>query len=309
MEVTAFLDGEFVPLKEVTVPITSHAFNYGTNVFEGIRAYWSADAEQLFVFRPVEHYSRLRLSARFYGMELRYSPEELSCITARLLSRDQVRQDVYIRPLLYKSTGEIGLWREDLRDGFVVFYVPMGKYISDGGIRCSVSSWRRPDGNAAPARAKIGGSYAAMAMARYEAMSRGFDEALMLTADGKVGEGTGENIFLVQDGGLVTPCSGDDLLAGITRSTIIDLARNELGRPVVERSVNRSELYASDEVFLCGTAAEVTPVAQIDHHAIGDGQVGPVTAAVRSLYADVVHGRATEYWGWCLPVYDAEVAS
>jgi branched-chain amino acid aminotransferase len=312
--VTAFLDGEFVPLDEVKVGITTHAFNYGTNVFEGIRAYWNADAEQLFLFRPTEHYSRFHLSAGFYGMDPRYSPEDLSGITARLLAEDRVREDVYIRPLLFKSTAGIGLWRAGLEDSCAIFHVPMGKYIADGGIRCCVSSWRRPDGNVAPARAKIGGTYASMALARCEAMAHGFDEALMLTAEGKVGEGTGENIFLVQNGILVTPCSGDDLLAGITRSCIIELARKELGCNVVERSVNRSELYASDEIFLCGTAAEVTPVVDIDHHVIGDGdgdgdgEVGPVTAAVRSLYADVVHGRVREYLDWCVPVYVDEEA-
>jgi branched-chain amino acid aminotransferase len=301
--VSAFLDGGYVPLNDVTVGITSHAFNYGTNVFEGLRAYWDADAAELNLFRADRHYVRLHHSARFYDMELPYSVEELCQITRRLLSRDAVRQDVYIRPLLFKSSEGIGLWREGLEDSFAIFYVPMGKYITDGGIRCCVSPWRRPDGNVAPARAKIGGMYAPMALARHEAMAHGFDEALMLTADGKVAEGTGENIFLAQDGVLVTPAPGEDLLAGITRACLIELATEELGIAVVERSVNRSELYTSDEIFLCGTAAEVTPVLEIDHRAIGDGGIGPLSAAVRDLYAGVVRGRNDAYVKWCLPVY------
>ena len=303
MDVSAFQDGRFVALDGVTVGIQSHALHYGTSVFEGIRAYWDADTDELNIFRADRHYSRLHHSAGFYGMELPNSEEELCAISASLLARDDVRQDVYLRPILFKSTETIGVWRADLADSLVIFYVPMGKYLAAGGIRCCVSSWRRPEGNVAPARAKIGGMYAAMALARYDAMANGFDEALMLTGRGHVAEGTGENIFLVQDGRLITPAAGDDLLAGITRECVIELATAELGLQVVERSVNRSELYVSDEIFLCGTAAEVTPVFEIDHRTVGDGGAGPVTTAVGDLYAAVVRGKLAQYRHWCLPVY------
>jgi branched-chain amino acid aminotransferase len=301
--VSAFRNGEFVPLDEVTVSVQSHAFQYGTSVFEGIRGYWDAAASELLLFRPDRHYTRLHRSAGFYGMTLPYSVDDLSRITAELLVRDGVREDAYIRPVVFKDTNAIGVWRRDLTDSFVVFHVPMGRYLADEAIRCCVSTWRRPDGNAAPVRAKIGGLYATMALSRYEAMLQGFDEAITLTADGHVAEGTGENIFLVQDGRLVTPSAGEDLLAGITRECIIELAESEFGLDVVERSVNRSELYVSDEIFLVGTAAEVTPVAEVDRRVVGDGQTGPVTAALRDIYSQVVHGRVAKYRHWSYPVY------
>jgi branched-chain amino acid aminotransferase len=287
----------------MSVGIQTHALHYGTNVFEGIRAYWNADAGELLVFRPEEHYRRLHTSARFYGMKLPYTVDDLCVITTDLLARNGVREDAYIRPLLFKSSEGIGLWRSDLEDSFVIFNVPMGKYIADGGIRCCISSWRRLDGNAAPVRAKIGGVYAAMALARRDAMVGGFDEAITLTANGTVAEGSAENIFLVSDGKLVTPGRGEDMLAGITRASIIELASAELGLEVVERTVNRSDLYSADELFLCGTAAEVTPVFEVDGYAVGGGQIGAVTTAVRDLYLDVVHGKQERYLHWCRPVY------
>jgi branched-chain amino acid aminotransferase len=306
--VVAFRDGEFSPLNEMTVGIGTHALHYGTNVFEGIRAYWNADASDLFVFRPREHYARLHVSAGFFGMRLPHTVDDLCAITAELLVRNGVQEDTYIRPLLFKSSDGIGVWRSGLEDSFVIFSVPMDKYIADGGIRCCVSSWRRPDGNTAPARAKVGGIYAAMALARRDAMANGFDEAITLTANGSVAEGTAENIFLVIDGRLVTPGCGGDLLAGITRASVIELAISELGLEVVERSVNRSELYCADELFLCGTAAEVTPVLEIDGWVVGDGQIGSMTKAIRDLYSDVVHGKSERYLGWCRPVYAGAVA-
>jgi len=300
--VSAFRDGEYVPLNEVTVSVQSHAFQYGTSVFEGIRGYWDTAASDLLLFRPDRHYARLHRSARFYGMTLPYSVDDLCDITAELLVRDGVREDAYVRPVLFKDTNAIGVWRPDLTDSFVVFHVPMGKYLADEAIRCCVSTWRRPEGNAAPVRAKVGGLYAAMALARYEAMLQGFDEAITLTATGHVAEGTGENVFLVQDGRLVTPAAGEDLLAGITRECVIELAEAELGLEVVERSVNRSELYVSDEIFLVGTAAEVTPVAEVDRRLVGDGQTGPITADLKDLFSRVVRGRVAKYGHWCFPV-------
>ena len=204
--------------------------------------------------------------------------------------------------MLFKSSSGIGLWREGLEDSFVIYQAPMGDYHAGSGIRCCVSSWRRAEGNAAPARAKVGGIYAAMALARHEAMSLGFDEAITLTASGRVAEGTAENIFLVFGDEIVTPDLGEDLLGGITRASLIELMRKEFGLSVTERSVNRSELYFADEVFLCGTAAEVTPVLEIDGRVIGDGEMGVTTRAVRELYLDVVHGRLPAYLHWCRPV-------
>ena len=298
----AFRDGVFLPFDEITIGIGTHAFSYGTSVFEGMRAYWDATAERLVVFRPQDHFARLHCSARLFGMRLPHTSEELCEITADLLLRNGARENVYIRPVLFKCDSGIGLWRDGLEDSFVIYQAPMGDYHAGSGIRCCVSSWRRADGNAAPARAKVGGIYAAMALARYEAISLGFDEAITLTANGHVAEGTAENIFLVFGDKIVTPDLGQDLLAGITRASIIELMRSELGLEVIERSVNRSELYFADEVFMCGTAAEVTSVLEIDGRTVGDGGMGATARAVRDLYLEVVHGRLPQYQHWCRPV-------
>jgi len=299
----AYHDGTLRPLDQITVGIRTHALHYGTGVFEGIRAYWNAEAEQLYAFRLADHYARLCASAKVYGMQASLSVEELCDVTIDLLARNEVREDVYIRPLVFKSSETMGLWSRGLTDSLVIYHVPLGAYISESGIRCCVSSWRRPDGNFVPARAKISGIYAGMALARREALEAGFDEALTLTTHGKVSEGSGENIFLVIDGKLVTPPPGDDLLAGITRASLIELADAELGLRTVERSVNRSELLVADEVFLCGTAAEVTPVVEIDRRPVGDGEIGPVATAMRELYMRVVRGTHDDYLDWCRPIH------
>jgi branched-chain amino acid aminotransferase len=298
----AYRDTQFVPFDEITVGIGTHAFSYGTSVFEGLRAYWDAATGRLLLFRPEEHFARLRCSAGLFGMWLPHSVEELCEITSDLLLRNDAHENVYVRPVLFKSSPGIGLWRAGLEDSFVIYQVPMGDYHAGSGIRCCVSSWRRAEGNAAPARAKVGGIYAAMALARYEAMSLGFDEAITLTAAGHVAEGTAENIFLAFGRTIVTPDLGQDVLAGITRASIIELMRAELGLEVVERSVNRSELYFADEVFMCGTAAEVTPVLEIDGRVVGDGGMGTTARQVRDLYLGAVHGELPEYLRWCRPV-------
>jgi branched-chain amino acid aminotransferase len=298
-----FRDGEFLPYDEVRVGIGTHALHYGTNVFEGLRAYWSEDDLELYVFRAADHFRRLHRSARVYGMTLPFSVDELCAVAATLLARSDVREDTYVRPLLFFSSEVVGLWRPGLSQSFAMYSAPMGKYISDEGIRCGVSAWRRPHGNAAPTRAKIGGVYASLALARREAVEAGFDEAIMLTVDGRVAEGSAENIFLLIDGGLVTPSLGSDVLAGITRASVIELAQKELGLRVVERDVNRSELGFADEVFLCGTAAEVAPVIEIDRCPVGDGAVGPVARRLAALYREVVRGRSAGYRQWCLPAY------
>ncbi len=303
MEALAFKDGEFVPCADVSVGIGTHALHYGTNVFEGIRGYWSAQRSELQLFRAQDHFARLLGSARFYGMTLPYSIAQLCEIAREMLGRSDVRHDVYVRPILYICSEGIGLWRADLSESFVMFHAPMGRYVGDGGVRCCVSTWRRPHGSTAPTRAKIGGVYASLALARREAMQAGFDEAITLTVDGRVAEGSAENIFLVIDGKLVTPSLGSDILAGITRATIIELAEKELGLLTVERDVNRSELAFADEVFFTGTAAEVTPVVEIDRRPVGDGPPGPVTQRLGAIYDEVVHGLREEYSSWLLPVY------
>jgi branched-chain amino acid aminotransferase len=303
-ELWAFFRGEFVPLRDANINVMTHGFNYGTAVFEGIRAYWNADEEQLFALELVAHYARIRASAGLLMMEVRQSPEELAEITVELLRRDGLREDVYVRPIVYKSSETIGVRLHNLDSDVTIFAVPFGQYIdTEGGIRAQVSSWRRTDDNAIPARGKITGAYVNGALAKSEAQLNGFDEAIVLTADGHVSEGSAENLFIVKDGVLITPPVTDNILEGITRRRLIGIARDDLGIPTVERSIDRTELYGADEVFLCGTGAQISPVIEIDRRAIGSGRPGPVSRDLSRTYFDAVRGRNPAYRDWLTPVY------
>jgi branched-chain amino acid aminotransferase len=303
-ETWVFFDGEIRRYADSRLGLMTHALHYGTGCFEGIRAYWVEEQQQLFAFRMPEHYERLRDSAKILLMDIPLSTEEMCAITTELLSRNGWRQDVYIRPLVYKSSEEIGVRLHGLKDGFLVFTAPFGAYVDiDSGIRCMVSSWRRIDDNAAPARSKCTGIYVNSALAKTEAMQNGFDEAIMLTHEGHVCEGSAENIFLVRDGKLITPPESDNILEGITRATLIHLATEEMGLEVVSRCIDRSELYIADEVFLCGTGAQVSPVIEIDRRRIGDGEPGPLTSRIQADYFDICKGRNPKYRDWLTAVY------
>ncbi len=303
-ELWAFFRGEFVPLRDANINVMTHGFNYGTAVFEGIRAYWNADEEQLFALELVAHYARIRASAGLLMMEVRQSPEELAEITVELLRRDGLREDAYVRPIVYKSSETIGVRLHNLDSDVTIFAVPFGQYIdTEGGIRAQVSSWRRTDDNAIPARGKITGAYVNGALAKSEAQLNGFDEAIVLTADGHVSEGSAENLFIVKDGVLITPPVTDNILEGITRRRLIGIARDDLGIPTVERSIDRTELYGADEVFLCGTGAQISPVIEIDRRAIGSGRPGSVSRDLSRTYFDAVRGRNPAYRDWLTPVY------
>jgi branched-chain amino acid aminotransferase len=303
-ELWAFFRGEFVPLRDANINVMTHGFNYGTAVFEGIRAYWNADEEQLFGLELLPHYERIRASARLLMMEVRQSPEELVEVTVELLRRDGLREDVYLRPIIYKSSETIGVRLHNLDADITIFGVPFGQYIdTEGGIRAQVSTWRRTDDNAIPARGKITGAYVNGALAKSEAQLNGFDEAIVLTADGHVSEGSAENLFIVKGGSLVTPPVTDNILEGITRRRLIEIARDELGIDAVERQIDRTELYNADEVFLCGTGAQISPVIEIDRRTIGGGRPGQVTRELSRIYFDAVRGRLPAYRGWLTPVY------
>ena len=302
-ELWAFFRGEFVPLREANVNVMTHGFNYGTAVFEGIRAYWNADEEQLFGLELVPHYERIHRSARLLMMEVRQSPEELAEITVELLRRDGLREDVYLRPIVYKSSESIGVRLHNLDSDITIFGVPFGQYIdTEGGIRAQVSSWRRTDDNAIPARGKITGAYVNGAFAKSEAQMNGFDEAIVLTADGHVSEGSAENFFMVRDGVLITPPTTDNILEGITRRRMIEMA-GDFGIGVVQRSIDRTELYAADELFLCGTGAQVSAVIEVDRRTVGTGRPGPITRRLSTTYFDAVRGRVDAYRGWLTPVF------
>jgi branched-chain amino acid aminotransferase len=302
----AFFCGDFVPIEEAKVSVMTHALNYGTGCFEGIRAYWSDEEEQLLIFRTAEHYQRLHKSVRILHMDLAYSVEQLGEITVELLRREGYRHDVYIRPLVFKSNELIGVRLHGLDDAFAVFAVPFGRYVEkEEGADVTVSSWRRISDNAIPARAKITGAYVNSAFAKTDAILNGFDEAIVLNQNGHVSEGSAENLFLVRDGKLLTPPVTENILEGITRSTVMQLAREELDLETIERPIDRTELYVADEIFFCGTGVQVAAVVSVDRRPVGDGKMGPIVQQIRDLYFDVVKGRVPRYRHWCTPVYES----
>ncbi|HEX6140045.1 MAG TPA: branched-chain amino acid transaminase [Candidatus Limnocylindria bacterium] len=303
-ELWAFFRGELVPLRDARVSVMTHAFNYGTAVFEGIRAYWNAEQSQLFALDLIPHYERIKASARLLFMEVPYSAEELARHTLDVLRRDGLREDVYIRPLIYKSSETIGVRLHNLDADVTIFAIPFGQYIdTEDGVRAQVSSWRRTDDNAIPARGKITGAYVNGALAKSEAQMNGFDEAIVLTQDGHVSEGSAENLFIAKGGRLITPPVTDNILEGITRRRMMQVARERLEIPCEERTIDRTELYNADEVFLCGTGAQISPVVEIDRRPIGSGRPGPITRQLHDLYFDAVRGRVEAYRDWLTPVY------
>jgi len=299
-----FYDGEIVQYHDVRIGPMTHALHYGTGCFEGIRAYWNPDQEQLFLLQATAHYDRLHRSARILRMDLPYSTDELVELTLELLRRNSARTDTYVRPLLFKSAEEIGVRLHGLAESLLICTTPLGEYIAlEGGIRCMTSSWRRISDSAIPARAKITGAYVNSALAKTEAVENGYDEAIMLTEAGHVSEGSAENLFIVTDGTVTTPPVSDDILEGVTRKLIMSLVRDELGLPVVERSIDRTEVYTCDELLLCGTGAQVSAVVEVDHRPVGSGQVGPLTRTLQRVYLAAVRGNIPAYAGWSIPVY------
>jgi branched-chain amino acid aminotransferase len=299
----AYLRKQIMPLAEAKIGVMTHAFNYGTACFEGIRGNWNTAHEQLYLFRAREHFQRLRRSAKILRMQLPHTDDELVDITVDLCRRGNWTGDVYIRPMIYKSSEIVGVKLDGIDDDLLIFVTTLGAYLDfDAGVHCGTSSWRRVDDLGIPARAKVTGIYVNSALAKTEANLNGFDEAIMLTHDGHVSEGSGENIFMVVDGTLYTPPSSDNLLVGITRNTVMELARNEWGIGCVERSIDRSELYCADEVFMTGTAAHVSPFIRIDHRDVGDGTIGPITMKIQSTYFEASKGNIDRYMRWCTPV-------
>ena len=297
----AFFRGKIVPISEAKVSVMTHALHYGTAVFEGVRGNWNEAQNKLFVFRMAEHYDRLLQGCRMLLMDIPYNTEDLCNITIELLQSCGYRQDLYIRPLAYKSQELVANLRlQDIDSDFTLIAVPFGAYIdAEGAIDCTTSSWRRIDDTVIPPRVKISGHYVNSILAKTEAVLAGFDEAIMLTQDGNVSEGTGENLFMITNGVIHMPLVADNNLTGITRDSAMTLARNELGIEIVERTIRRSELYLADEVFLTGTAAHVTPVGELDNRPIGEGGVGPITKKIRDLYLEAIRGNNPKYIDWC----------
>jgi len=302
-ETTVYFGGQFVPMREAHVGILTHALHYGTGVFEGIRAYWNETSEELFVMRPREHYERWQRNCGILRIAVPHSAEELCAITVELLRRNHFRTNIYIRPLAYKSAQRIGVATDD-RDAFAIAAIPFGEYFAaQNGLHAGVSAWRRNEDNAIPPRAKITGAYANSALATDDAHRCGFDEAILLNQSGHVTEGATCNLFMVRNGRLITPPITEDVLEGITRDTVMELARREMEVETIERPIDRSELYCCDELFLAGTGVAIVPVVRVDHRPVKDGAVGPLTSRVRQLYFDATLGRMPAYRKWLLPVY------
>lgn len=300
----AYFQGKIVPYSEAKVGVLTHGLNYGTAVFGGIRGYWNEEEQQLYIFRPIDHFRRFLNSAKLLCMEFDQTPESLTRLAIELLCVDAYHCDVYLRPLAYKTDEIIGVRLHDLHDEISIVAVPFDRYVSnDDNAHVTISSWRRVDDNVIPARGKISGSYANSAFIKTDAIRAGFDEALVLNQDGHISEGSAENIFMVRDGTLITPPITDNILEGITRRSIMELASQELGIPVVERPIDRTEVYLCDELFLSGTAAQITVITRVDFRTVGAGKIGPVTARLRQVFEQVVHGKHPKYRHWNTPVY------
>jgi len=306
----AYFEGQIVPFEKATVSVMTHALNYGTAVFGGLRGYWNSEEEQLYLFRPLDHFERFLQSASLLRMTLPHTPETLTEVLRQLIQAEGYQTNCYVRPLAYKSSEMIGVKLHGVDDEITMFSIPFGSYVDDkeDGMHVGFSAWRRVDDNAIPARGKIAGSYVNSALIKSDALLAGYDEALVLTQDGHLSESSAANLFIVRRGQLITPAVNGDVLEGITRRTVIELAREELGLTVVERAIDRTEVYVADEMFMCGTGVQIAAVTQVEHRNVGTGKMGEVTRALSSVFYDVVTGRNPKYRHFLSPVYDKEPA-
>jgi branched-chain amino acid aminotransferase len=301
-DLVCYFEGAWVPMRDAKVSIMTHAFMYGTATFEGIRAYWNAEEGRLYGLKIREHVERIRQSCRILFMQDVPSVDELTRLIIETVRRNGFREDVYIRPSFYKSTSAIGVRLHDLANELYIIALPFGNYIdTESGVRVMTSTWRRNADEALPARGKIVGGYVNMAFQKTEAELNGFDEAVVLTADGHVNEASAANVFVIRDGVALSPPVSDDLLEGVTRKAVMELLTAE-GIPIEIRSIDRSELYVADEMFLCGTGVQISPVVEVDHRPVGSGAVGPIGRLVRDRYFDAVRGRIPEYSHWLTPI-------
>lgn len=301
-DLICYFEGEYVPMRDAKISVMTHAFLYGTAVFEGIRAYWNPDEGRLYGLKVREHAERIRANAGMLLMDGLPSVDEIAARILETVRRNDFREDVYIRPSFYKSTRAIGVRLHHLEHELYIVSLPFGNYIDvDKGVRLMTSSWRRNVDEALPARGKIVGGYVNMAFQKSEAELNGFDEALVLTADGHASEASAANMFVVRDGLLLTPPVTDDILEGVTRKAILELA-GVLGIPTEVRSIDRSEIYVADEMFLCGTGVQVSPVVELDHRPIGSGAIGPIGRLIRDTYFAAVRGRDARFAHWLTPI-------
>ena len=299
----AYFRGEIVPFEQATISIMTHAFNYGTGVFEGIRAYWNEDQGQSYILKLKEHYQRMLRSCKAMEIKVSLSLTELCNLTIELVRRNGYKEDVYIRPLAYKSQEKIGLGLRGVEDDFAIYLAPFGNYLDvSRGIKVCLSKFRRISSQSMPVGAKLTGTYFNSSLAKSDALRRGYVEAITLSHKGNVAEGSGENLFMVKGGKIITPPLSDDILPGITRAALMELARKELGIKVIEKSFKPAALYKADELFFCGTGAQVSPITQVEKKKIGRGKVGTITKELQDLYFMAVRGEMPKYKKWLTSV-------
>jgi len=298
-----FFKGEIMPLADANVNISTHALNYGTGCFEGIRAYWNEEQGQLYMLKGLEHFKRLLNSCRILKINMPYTAVELLEWTVKMLAKNSYRQDVYIRPIAFKASQVIKVTLSGLRDEIAIFAVPMGDYVKTENLSAVVSSWQRVSDNIIPSRAKVTGAYINPALANDAATSDGYDEAIMLSTDGQVSEASSANLFIVREGTLVTTPITSDILEGITRRAVIKLAQ-DLSIPHEVRQIDRTELYVADEMFLAGTGAQLASITSVDRRLVGDGQLGIITKQLQDVYYAAVRGLDERYSDWLTSVYN-----
>lgn len=298
-----YFQNKIVPKEEAKICVTTQSLHYGTSCFGGIRGYWNQEEEQLYIFRPQEHYQRFLNSSKILMQKITHSVNSLVEVTRDLVKKEEWKQDIYIRPLAYVNTEGIACQLHDMTSDVVIFSFPFGKYLEKDMISTGISSWRRLDDNVIPVRGKIGGAYVNSALIKTEAYVNGYDEGIVLTQDGHVAEGSAENIFMVKNNKVITPPVTDNILEGITRNTIIRLCQ-DYGYEVIERSIDRSELYCADELFMCGTGVQIVSIVSVDQRMIGNGEQYPVTDNIKRVFYRVVRGLEKDYLSWCIPVYE-----
>ena len=309
-DVIVYAHGGFRRYDEAPIGLLSNGLNYGVGCFEGIRGYWDAQTRELNLLLVRDHFRRLERSAKMLQIRLGHTADELTELTLDVCARNRFESDVYVRPIAFKNNEDVGVRLHGVKDDVAIVAIPFTNYYdaAEAGLSVCVSSWRRVDDACAPARAKVTGLYVNSALAKTEAVQNGFDEAILLSGDGHVAEGSAENIFIVRDGALVTPDPSQNILEGITRKAVMNLAR-EHEIAVIERAVDRSELYACDEVFFTGTAAGIVPVINVDRRPVGDGAIGPITARLSGAYERVVRGKDPARAGWLSPVYSGRATA
>jgi branched-chain amino acid aminotransferase len=309
-DLTVYADGRFTRYDDAKVGLLTHGLQYGTGCFEGVRGFWNAHEDELYLLQLADHYDRLAQSARILLIDLPHTTAELCEITVELCARNALRADTYVRPFAYKANEDIGVRLHGVKDAFAMVAIPFERYFdAQRGLKVGISSWRRIDDTMAPARGKITGTYVNSALAKSEAVMNGFDEAIMLSAEGHVCEGSAENLFMVRRGVLYTPDPSQNILEGVTRRAIITLAKNELGLDVVERPIDRSELVVAEELFITGSAAGIQWIDSVDHRTVGDGQRGPIAGALIDLYDRAIHGQLPQYASWLTRTYAGRKAA